>query len=119
MISQFKGIWEIHLPSVVCAYNTTIHSATGFTPHFLLYGWQPTGIRVPLVFQNPSNQPDINHFLLQRADAFNTAHAALEKARSVEIAARGASSNARVYKVGDCIKIFTKVMKPKSTNSMP
>jgi hypothetical protein len=46
-IRQFKGGWDKHLPTVVYAYNTTIHSAAGFTPYFLRYGWQPTDIRVP------------------------------------------------------------------------
>jgi hypothetical protein len=118
-ISQFKGDWEKQLPTVVYAYNTTIHSATGFAPDFLLYGWHPTDIRVPLVFQNPSMHPDIDLYLSQRAGAFKAAQAALEKARSVMIAARGASSNAHVYKVGDLIKISTKAMKPKTTISIP
>jgi transposase InsO family protein len=46
-ISQFKGEWGKQLPTAVYVYNNTIHSATGFTPHFLLYGWHPTDIRVP------------------------------------------------------------------------
>jgi hypothetical protein len=75
-ISQFKGDWEKHLPTVVYAYNTTIHSATGFAPHFLLYGWHPTDIRVPLVFQNPSMHPYIDLYLSQRAGAFKAAQAA-------------------------------------------
>jgi hypothetical protein len=53
-INQLKGDGETHLPTVVYAYDTTVHSATGFTPHFLLYGWQPTDIHVSLMFQNPS-----------------------------------------------------------------
>jgi hypothetical protein len=51
MISQFKGNWETHPPTVVCDLNTTVHLATGFTAHFLPYGWQPTDIGVPLVFK--------------------------------------------------------------------
>jgi hypothetical protein len=59
-ISQFKGDWGKQLPTVVYVYNNTINSATGFTPHFLLYGWHPTDIRVPLVYQKPSLHPDID-----------------------------------------------------------
>jgi transposase InsO family protein len=50
-ISQHKGDWEQQLPTVVYAYNNTVHSATGFPPNFLLLGWHPTDFRVPLVFQ--------------------------------------------------------------------
>jgi hypothetical protein len=51
MISQFKGNWETHQPTVVCDFNTTVHLATGFTAHFLPYGWHPTDIGVPSVFK--------------------------------------------------------------------
>jgi hypothetical protein len=63
--------------------------------------------------------PDIDLYLSKRAGAFKAAQTALEKARSVMIAARGALSNAHVYKVGDLIKISTKVMKPRTTCSIP
>jgi hypothetical protein len=82
------------LPTVVYDYNNTVHSATGFTPHFLLFGWHPTDICVPLVFQQPSLHPNIDLYPSQRAGAFTAAQAALEKARSVMIAARGASLKA-------------------------
>jgi hypothetical protein len=85
-ISQLKGDWEKQLPTVVYAYNNTIHSAMAFTPHFLLFGWHPTDIRVSLVFQQPSLHPDIDLYLSQRACAFAAAQAALEKARSAMIA---------------------------------
>jgi hypothetical protein len=85
-ISQLKGDWGKQLPTVVYAYNNTIHSATAFTPPFLLFGWHPTDIRVSLVFQQPSLHPDIDLYLSSRAGAFAAAQAALEKARSAMIA---------------------------------
>ena len=33
-----KGRWPQHLPQVLFAYNTTIHSSTGFSPYELLFG---------------------------------------------------------------------------------
>jgi hypothetical protein len=83
-ISQFKGDCEKQLPTAVYAYNNTIHSATGFTLHVLLYGWHPTDIGVPLVFQQPSLHPDIDLYLSQRAGAFTAAQAALEKGTKVK-----------------------------------
>ena len=33
-----KGRWPQHLPQVLFAYNTTVHSSTGFSPYELLFG---------------------------------------------------------------------------------
>lgn len=35
---QDKARWPDHLPALLMAYNTTVHSSTGMTPYFIMYG---------------------------------------------------------------------------------
>ena len=47
--------WDLTLPVVLFAYNTSIHSATGFTPFFLTHGCEarlPSDLIVPVVDHN-------------------------------------------------------------------
>ena len=47
--------WDLTLPSVMFAYNTSIHSSTGFTPFFLTHGCEarlPSDLVLPVVDRN-------------------------------------------------------------------
>ena len=51
-VSDDLSDWALWLHVLEFAYNNTVHSSTGMTPLFLLYGFHP---RTPLDFLKPSN----------------------------------------------------------------
>ena len=104
--------WDVEIPSLLYAYHNTVHTSTGYTPHYLLFGWLPTDLRVPLAFQTASEHPDIDAYLSQRATEFANARHALERHRTAMIAQRKASVNAHVYAVGHKVRISTRVLRP-------
>jgi hypothetical protein len=48
-VNKYHSNWEECIPAALYAYHNTVHSATGFTPHQLLFGWTPQDLRVPFV----------------------------------------------------------------------
>lgn len=55
-IADHPWDWEQNLRQLSYAYNTSVHSATGHTPFFLMLGYQAR-LPVDLEFQLPQNQP--------------------------------------------------------------
>jgi RNase H-like domain found in reverse transcriptase/Integrase zinc binding domain/Integrase core domain len=117
-VNPYHSDWEAQVPAVLYAYRNTVHSATGFTPHYLLFGWEPTDLRVPLsAFPHPSSHPDIGAFLGRRAEEFKLAQRNIEHARQAMISARKASANAHTYAENDLVKVSTRVLRPKPVST--
>ena len=45
-----KANWPGHLAEIVHAYNATCSAMTGYSPHYLMFGWRP---RLPVNFYFP------------------------------------------------------------------
>lgn len=71
-----KSEWHNHLAKLAFAYNATVHSSTGFSPHFLLFGRSP---RLPVddVFgienETPLAEKTYEQFTQKWKDSINQA----------------------------------------------
>ena len=74
-----KANWPKHLPELIQAYNGMRSAITGYSPHYLLFGYHP---RFPIDFHFPTIQKRcivcVNDFVttLQQhlSEALNEAH---------------------------------------------
>lgn len=107
-VNKYHSDWEDCIPSVLYAYHNTIHSATGYTPHHLLFGWTPQDLRVPFVAAE-LNKTDISKnvdaWLELRKEHLKHANINLEYARTAMMKARKSAASTPAFKVGDKVKV--------------
>ena len=113
-VNKYHSDWASYIPALLYAYHNTIHTATGFTPHVLLFGWCPRDLRAPLSTVETSGDPDIDAWLAIRAKDLKRANISLDAARDAMVRAHKASPKPHSYAPGDLVKISTRVLKIKS-----
>jgi hypothetical protein len=103
-VNKYHSDWEECIPSVLYAYHNIIHSATGFTPRQLLFGWTAQDLRVPFAAaeQNKSDiSRNVEAWLELRREQHKRANINLEYARAAMIAARKSAAKKPAFAVGD------------------
>ena len=108
MISKYvdgEGLsWDTDVKAYSMAYNSSVHSATGYTPYFLVHGYEP---RMPLdVAYGPTIESvPVRSYLTDRLRAIRAAYQRVKRnsARSAAEASRryNKKENAEAYRVGD------------------
>ena len=73
-VNQNQDNWDEILPICAMAYNSSVHSSTGFSPHFLMFGRE---MRLPLNLVLPS--PEWESDVLENEDSIDSFVRQMEK----------------------------------------
>ena len=96
---------DVHLPLVQLAYNTSVHSVTGFTPYFVLFG-REANLPLTLLYPSPEEQhisaPEYVSALRNKlAACFNLIRTRLEVIHKVAKKSYDQNANAPTWREGD------------------
>jgi len=109
-VTSSKAEWAKWLPALSFAYNSTLHSSTGYSPFFLLYGFEP---RSPATFTLGSSRmvdrPLYNHSaqeFVQELEVHHTlAQDSLAKASTHQARAYDSRHRLEEFGVGDKVLV--------------
>ncbi|MCO5584711.1 hypothetical protein L7F22_038643 [Adiantum nelumboides] len=126
-VSKKQSNWKDYLPILEFAYNSSKHSATGFTPFMLMYGFQP---RSPMALGLEKEKiQSVKDFLEDMNDMLKAARESIQgtqeraktyanKARSKVIFEKGdfmflkVSAKSKTMKTGKCDKFSPRYCGP-------
>ena len=121
--SRYMTDWDIYLPQVMGAYNSTQHSTTGVSPHMMLTGHEKS---LPLTFFFPeyegkktSPQVYVRDVIRRQQELNdlcrrNTQQAQARQRKRFDKKAAGA----KTYSAGDYVWVFQNVIPPKGKKKL-
>ena len=105
--------WDVLLPRVVFAYNTAIHTSTGFTPHRLMFGDDcrfPVQLRVDEVLSDTTPSSRAKEMLSSVAKACAAVRQNTATKHKASKAYYDLGATARHFKGGDKVRMHLKSM---------
>ena len=74
-VGDHPSDWDIHIRKLCFAYNTSVHSTTGYSPFFLMFGRQAT-IPVDLMYNlNQGQEKELPDYVHQLREGLKEAYA--------------------------------------------
>ena len=106
IVTDDQRNWDLYIPSTCLAYNTSVHSSTGFTPSSLRFGRE---LRLPSDLLQPDSRLPLQEFHSDYAtelksrlmQAFQTASETLKVSNRTQKAYYDHWARANAYQVGD------------------
>uniref|UniRef100_A0A0X3NU41 Integrase catalytic domain-containing protein n=1 Tax=Schistocephalus solidus TaxID=70667 RepID=A0A0X3NU41_SCHSO len=112
--------WDIHLPFCLLAYRGSIHSTTGFTPHFLNTGRDlrlPSDLTYPLQTADPMLTTEYGTRLRQVIrQAHNAARSSIQTAATHQKTNHDRTCSGQNFQTGDLVLHFNPIP-PRGTTS--
>jgi len=72
-VDEDQRNWDEWVPYAIYVYNTTSHTATGYTPFELVYGFQ--SMLPSTLHETPNTQYGYDDYVLELKSRLQTAHA--------------------------------------------
>ena len=73
-VGKHPADWEVYIRMLCFAYNTSVHSSTGYTPFFLMFGRQAT-IPIDLMFPlDKEQQKEVPEYVHQLREGLQAAY---------------------------------------------
>ena len=106
IVHEVQRNWDLYIPSTYLAYNTSVHSSTGFTPSFLEFGRElrlPSALHQPHpgILQREQHSDYATKLKTRLNQAFKTARDTLKMTHYTQKAYYDRWATANIYKVGD------------------
>lgn len=109
MAVEHQESWHHHLPLVTWAYNSSVHSVTGYSPYFLFFGRDPPTSVDSLLSGSAPSSPSVSDYVRNLRESLRDAYCDLRGSNASRSDARSAlndQQHSKVFAPGDLVLLL-------------